>query len=78
MTTKGLKTFNLRHSTIAIVKKKSNQSEFVDRAIVKLHNGEDFDITDLPLRTVMWALSQRDDCPSAVRAIIYDVMDVKR
>ena len=75
---KGLKTFNLRHSTIDIVKKKPNQSEFVDRAIIKLHNGEDFSIQDLPLRQIMWALSQRDDCPSAVRAIIYDVMDVKR
>lgn len=76
--TKGLKTFNLRHSTIKIVRTKQNQSEFVDRAIVKLHNGDDFNITDMPLRGIMWALSQRDDCPSAVRAIIYDVMDVKR
>ena len=75
--TKGLKTFNLRHSTIAIVKKKANQSEFVDRAIRKLHDGEDFDLTDVPLRSIMWALSQRDDCPSAVRAIIYNEMGVK-
>ena len=74
---KGLKTFNLRHSTIDIVKRKPNQSEFVDRAIRKLHNGEDFSITDLPVRTIMWSLSQRDDCPSAVRAIIYNEMGVK-
>ena len=74
---KGLKTFNLRHSTIDIVKKKPNQSEFVDRAIRKLHDGEDFDLTDVPLRSIMWALSQRDDCPSAVRAIIYNEMGVK-
>lgn len=77
MTDKSLKTFNLRRSTIKIVRTKQNQSEFVDRAIRKLHDGEDFDITDVPLRSIMWALSQRDDCPSAVRAIIYNEMGVK-
>ena len=77
MTDKSLKTFNLRRSTIKIVRTKQNQSEFVDRAIRKLHNGEDFDLTDVPLRSIMWALSQRDDCPSAVRAIIYNEMGVK-
>lgn len=75
--TKGLKTFNLNHSTIAIVKKKANQSEFVDRAIRKLHDGEGFDITDMPLKGIMWALTQREDCPSAVRAVIFDAMGWK-
>ena len=77
MTKKGLKTFNLRHSTIEIVKRKHNQSEFVDRAINKLHNDDSFNITDMPLKGIMWALTQRDDCPSVVRAVIFDTMGWK-
>jgi len=41
MTDKSLKTFNLRRSTIKIVRTKQNQSEFVDRAIIKMHNSQE-------------------------------------
>ena len=77
MRDKSLKTFNLRRSTIQIVRTKQNQSEFVDRAINKLHNDDSFNITDMPLRGIMWALTQRDDCPSVVRAVIFDTMGWK-
>lgn len=75
MVDKSLKTFNLRRSTIRIVRQKQNQSEFVDKAIVKLHNSEEqFDISDVPTRSLMWALSRRDDCPRSIVAIVEDLM----
>ena len=59
MTDKSLKTFNLRRSTIKIVRTKQNQSEFVDRAIMKLHNSqEELSIGDVPTRQLMAALQQ--------------------
>ena len=71
--TKGLKTFNLRHSTIAIVKKKPNQSEFVDRAIIQLHKKqEEFDISDVRTRQLIAALHQREDCPKHIRLLLWD------
>lgn len=72
---KSLKTFNLRRSTIRIVRTKANQSEYVDKAIMKLHNKEEeFDITDVPTRSLMWALSRREDCPRSIVAIVEDLM----
>ena len=53
--TKGLKTFNLRHSTIAIVKKKANQSEFVVLAVVQFDDG-----TVYKLALICFFLDDRD------------------
>lgn len=73
--TKGLKTFNLRHSTIAIVRKKPNQSEFVDRAIIRLHNNEDdFRLFDLDAREIMEHLLSRGGCPIHIQAVIRDYL----
>lgn len=69
--TKGLKTFNLRHSTIAIVRKKPNQSEFADRAIMRLHNQEeDFSLIDLSAREIMRHLLSRGGCPKHIQGVI--------
>lgn len=70
---KSLKTFNLRRTTIKIVRTKHNQSEFVDKAIMKLHNSEDeFDITDVPTRQLMAVLQQREDLPRHIKVILWD------
>lgn len=72
------RAYTLSVDVVNILKNKPNKTEFVERAVRKLHTQEDeFTIADVPTRSVMWALSQRDDCPSAVRAIIYDAMGVK-
>ena len=69
--TKGLKTFNLRHSTIAIVKKKPNQSEFVDRAINRLHNQEgEFSLLDIETTILLRTLVRRAGCPAHIKAVI--------
>jgi hypothetical protein len=73
MTDKGLKTFNLRRSTIRIVRQKQNQSEFVDKAIMKLHNSqEEFNIADVPTRQLMAVLQQREDTPRHIKVILWD------
>lgn len=74
--TKGLKTFNLRHSTIAIVRKKPNQSEFVDRAIIRLHNSEDdFSLIDLSADQILKHLLSRGGCPEHIKAVIRAYFD---
>ena len=72
---KSLKTFNLRHSTIAIVRKKPNQSEFVDRAINRLHNQEaDFRLIDIETDVLLTTLMRRDGCPTHIKAVIRDYL----
>lgn len=74
--TKGLKTFNLRHSTIKIVRTKQNQSEFVDRAINRLHNQEDdFRLIDLSADQIMNHLLSRGGCPIHIKAVIREYLD---
>lgn len=73
MTDKSLKTFNLRRTTIRIVRQKQNQSEFVDKAIMKLHNSqEEFSIGDVPTRQLMAVLQQREDTPRHIKVILWD------
>lgn len=72
---KSLKTFNLNRSTIEIVRRKHNQSAFVDRAIVKLHKqDESVDLAGYTTRQLMWALSRREDCPESIIAIVERLM----
>lgn len=76
MTDKSLKTFNLRRSTIKIVRTKQNQSEFVDRAINRLHNNEtEFSLIDLETRVIMRHLLSRGGCPKHVQAVIRDYLE---
>ena len=73
MNDKSLKTFNLRRSTIRIVRQKQNQSEYVDKAIIKRHNEEkQFTIGDIPTRQLMAALQQREDTPRHIKIILWD------
>lgn len=75
MTDKGLKTFNLRRSTIKLVRTKHNQSEFVDRAINRLHNNEnEFSLIDLETRVIMRHLLSRGGCPHHIQAVIRDYL----
>ena len=76
MTDKSLKTFNLRRSTIKLVRTKQNQSEFVDRAIVRLHNNEqDFRLIDLSAEQIMQHLLSRGGTPEHIKAVIRDYLD---
>ena len=76
MTDKGLKTFNLRRSTIKLVRTKQNQSEFVDRAINRLHNNEtQFSLIDLSAEQIMHHLLSRGGTPPHIKAVIRDYLD---
>ena len=73
MNNKSLKTFNLRRTTIDIVRTKPNQSEFVDRAIIKLHKKqEEFTIDDMETRAIAIRLKNRDDCPRHLSILIHE------
>ena len=76
MTDKSLKTFNLRRSTIKIVRTKQNQSEFVDRAINRLHNQmDDFMLRDVPTDELLRHLLVRAGCPIHIKAVIRDYLE---
>ena len=76
MTDKSLKTFNLRRSTIKIVRTKQNQSEFVDRAINRLHNQmDDFMLRDVPTDELLRHLLVRAGCPIHIKAVIREYLD---
>lgn len=76
MTDKSLKTFNLRRTTINIVRTKPNQSEFVDRAINRLHNQEqDFTMVDISTEEILRYVINRGGCPAHIKAVIRDYLD---
>ena len=76
MTDKSLKTFNLRRSTIRVVRQKHNQSEFVDKAIMRLHNSEDdFSLIDLSAEQILKHLLSRGGCPEHIKAVIRAYFD---
>ena len=74
---KSLKTFNLYQSTIKIVRTKPNQSEFVDKAILRLHNKEtEFTLVDIDVDEILKSIWYRASCPPHIAAVIrahYDV-----
>ena len=58
---------------VIILKYKPNKTEFVERAVRKLHKQEeDFDISDVPTRQLMAVLQQREDCARHVKIILWD------
>ena len=70
---KGLKTFNLNHSTIRIVRSKPNQSAFVDRAIMRLHKQEsDFDVTQVDMKRLLVEVVKKMDFNDPIRPILVD------
>ena len=82
---KSLKTFNLSLDCIHKIRRQPNQSAFVERAVYdrleylrsKEKKQAEYDIRDISARSLMWALQQKDDCPSSVRALILDIFEVK-
>ena len=68
---KSLKTFNLSHECIRIVRSKPNQSEYCESAIRAMHNKEgEFDVTNLSTRRLLVILGLRKDCEPSIRALI--------
>jgi len=68
---KSLKTFNLSHECIRIVRSKTNQSEYCESAIRAMHNKEsEFDVTNMSTRRLLVILSLRKDCEPSIRALI--------
>lgn len=73
MSDKSLKTFNLRRSTIKIVRTKQNQSEFVDRAIVRLHNQlDEIDADTYSLKQLLVWVSYKLPFDDPIRPLIID------
>ena len=72
---KRTRAYTLSDEVIAILARKPNKSQYVERAVRKLSRSEEsWTIADVPTRNIMWALSQRDDCPQSIKAIIIDMM----
>lgn len=67
------RAYTLSSDVVRILKNKPNKSEFVERAVRKMHNQEDeFNLNDIPTRQLMAALQQRDDCARHIKIILWD------
>lgn len=74
-TMKITRAYTLSLDVVKILNHKPNKTEFVERAVRKLHKQEDeFDLRDIPTKSLMWALSRRDDCPRSLIVLIEDMM----
>ena len=61
---KSLKTFNLDHDVIRIVRSKPNQSEYTNKSIRAYHNKEtEFDVSNISTKQLLVMLGLRKDCP---------------
>tara|TARA_Y100000361_G_C11121232_1_gene323334 strand:- start:687 stop:917 length:231 start_codon:yes stop_codon:yes gene_type:complete len=65
------RTFTIDYHLYQELRKKSNQSRFVERAIRKSLSGAgDFSLSDLHTLEILSALQYRDDCPEAIKILI--------
>lgn len=65
---KSLKTFNLDIDVIQIVKQKANQSQFVCKAVRKLHKQEsEIVLSDIETRRIAMSLKNRDEVPDHIK-----------
>ena len=70
---KRTRSYTLSDDVITILKYKPNKTEFVERALRRLHKQEeDFDISDVPTRQLMAVLQQREDCVRHIKIILWD------
>ena len=70
---KSVRTFNLDQDVINILANKPNKSQFVARAVRRLHKGQiEFDQTEIPLKTLLVFVSQRLDYDDPIRPLIID------
>lgn len=75
---KSLKTLNLTHECIRLIRTKPNQSAFVERAVWKLDKLEKdkqkeidaIDVSDMPTKRLLVILGLRKDCEPSIRALI--------
>ena len=70
---KSLKTFNLDQDVIRIVKQKHNQSQFVCKAIRKLHNSEEsFSYQDIETKRLYVLIFNRMSANDPLKALILE------
>tara|TARA_B100000161_G_scaffold64793_1_gene43682 strand:+ start:81 stop:314 length:234 start_codon:yes stop_codon:yes gene_type:complete len=75
---KRTRSYTLSDDVITILKYKPNKTEFVERAVRKLHKQEeDFDISDVPTRQLMAVLQQREDCVRHIKIILWDQLQAQ-
>ena len=75
---KRTRSYTLSDDVITILKYKPNKTEFVERAVRKLHKQEeDFDISDVPTRQLMAVLHEREDCVRHIKIILWDQLQAQ-
>lgn len=75
---KRTRSYTLSDDVITILKYKPNKTEFVERAVRKLHKQEEeFDISDVPTRQLMAVLQQREDAARHVKIILWDQLQAE-
>ena len=68
---KSLKTYNMTQKAINILARKPNKSQYVCRAVVRMHDGIDqASPADFDTRQLLAALSSRNDISAQLRAVI--------
>ena len=61
-----------------ILDTKPNKSDYICRAVRKLHLlEEDFDLRDIPSRQIAAAIFARDQTPDYVKAVLYEWMSTE-
>lgn len=72
---KSLKTYNMDHDVIEILRPVQNKSRFVCAAVRRMKNGENaFDLTDVSSRQLLAVISNRPDIPKELVAHIMAIL----
>lgn len=65
------RTFTIDYHLYQELRKKSNQSRFVERAIRKsLSDSGEFSLEDLHTKQILSSLLYREDCPESIKILI--------
>ena len=75
---KRTRSYTLNDDVITILKYKPNKTEFVERAVRKMHKQEEqFNLADVPTRQLMAVLQQRDDVARHIKIILWDQLQAE-
>ena len=75
---KRTRSYTISDDVIKILSYKPNKTDFVERAVRKLHKQEEeFSIVDVPTRQLMAVLQQRDDVARHIKIILWDQLQAE-
>ena len=73
------RAYTVDRETIEILKKKSNKSQYVCRAVKRLHTNErELSLWEIPVAELLQSAAIRGSCPAHISAVIFEFYQIHK